>query len=160
MWGNRRFLPHLSEADVPPAGGWLPSEASSNQIKKAPVWVACLCGCGGWPWPNDLRVMSCGLYAVGRHSGGFPALWTRKTTLSGPVCSTGSMDSDSRMGQGLGQNPEKPEGHFSSGNSLSESRERNFSPTPGKSRTRENQRSEKAHLKPAPLTCVRLSQLG
>ena len=102
--------------------------------------------------------MSCGLYAVGRHSGGFPALWTRKTTLSGPVCSTGSMDSDSRMGQGLGQNPGKPEGHSPSGNSLSESRERNFSPTPGKSRTRENQRSEKAHLKPAPLACMRLSQ--
>lgn len=59
--------------------------------------------------------MSCGLYAVGRHFGRFPALPARKTTLSGPVCSTGSMDSDSRMGQGLGQNPGKPEGHFPSG---------------------------------------------
>lgn len=58
--------------------------------------------------------MSCGLYAVGRHSGWLPALWTRKTTLSGPVRSIGSMDSDSRMGQGLGQNPGKPEGHFPS----------------------------------------------
>ena len=37
------------------------------------------------------------------------------------------MDSDSRMGQGLGQNPGKPEGHFPSENSLPESRERNFS---------------------------------
>ncbi len=52
--------------------------------------------------------MSCGLYAVGRHSDRFPALPARKTSLSGPVCSTGSMDSDSRMGQGLGQNPENP----------------------------------------------------
>ena len=47
------------------------------------------------------------------------------------------MDSDSRMGQGLGQNPGKPEGHFPSENRPSESRERNFSPTPGKSRAGE-----------------------
>ena len=39
---------HLSEADVPPAGGWLPSEARSNQIKKAPVGCLFLFGCGGW----------------------------------------------------------------------------------------------------------------
>ena len=62
--------------------------------------------------------MSCGLYAVGRHSGWLPALWTRKTTLSGPVRSIGSMDSDSRMGQGLGQNPGKPEGQISLGEGI------------------------------------------
>ena len=46
---------------------------------------------------------------------GFRPCGLGKTTLSGPVCSTGSMDSDSRMGQGLGQNPEKPEGQISLG---------------------------------------------
>lgn len=34
--------------------------------------------------------------------------------LLSPFRSTGSMEYDSRMGQGLAQNPEKPEGHFSS----------------------------------------------
>lgn len=34
------------------------------------------------------------------------------------VCSAHSMDSDSRMGQGLGQNPEKPEGQISLGEGI------------------------------------------
>ena len=35
-----------------------------------------------------------------------------ETTISGPVCPTGSMESDSRMGQDLGQNLRNPKVKF------------------------------------------------
>ena len=52
MWGNRRFLPHLSEADVPPAGGCLSSEVRIPTKQKAPRRVLFLFGEADFRWKS------------------------------------------------------------------------------------------------------------
>ena len=61
-----------------------------------------LVGCGRRTRTSDLRVMSCGLDRLSSPLRAFACILPESKTLFEPICSIGSIQSEPRMGHGLG----------------------------------------------------------
>lgn len=80
-----------------------PETVAASGFSGAISFLVAQCGCGRRTRTSDLRVMSCGLDGLSAPLRAFAPFLSGTKIRFEPLCSVGSVQSEPRMGHGLGQ---------------------------------------------------------